>query len=173
MQRKTGLIAGFIASFALAAIAGAESKVTLDNVHICCASCIKVIQKTVPSNVAVNIEKKDGPTKSLTLTAPDAESAQKAVDALVAAGFYGKATGADIKDADVPSGKVKSATVTGLHNCCKKCAKAVNETVKSVPGASGEIQPKEETMTVTGDFDAAELAKAFKNAGLNAKIETK
>src|SRR4030095_7910697 len=91
----------------------------------------------------------DRDAKTVTITAPDAESAQKALDALVAGGYYGKAEGGTIKDdSGAPDGKVKTATVSGIHNCCKQCTTAINNTVKKVDGAKTTVEPKAETFTV-------------------------
>ena len=88
-----------------------------------------------------------------------------------AAGYFGKATGATLKDeSGATAGNVKSLTVSGIHNCCKKCSIAINETIKKVPGATGEVAAKAETFTVTGDFDAAKLVEAFNEAGFSIKV---
>jgi mercuric ion binding protein len=154
--------------------ASAETTVTLERTHLCCGSCVKGVAKAVGTvdGAKAACDQKAG---KVTVTAPDEATAQKAVDALVAAGFYGKTTGAEIKnDVSVPSGNVKSATLSGVHNCCKKCATAINKVIKSVPGATGEVEPKSETFTVTGDFDAAKLVEAFHDAGFSIeKIEVK
>jgi len=45
----------------------------------------------------------------VTITAPDEATAQKAVDAMSAAGYFGKATGAKLTDdSGAPAGSVKS-----------------------------------------------------------------
>ena len=85
----------------------------------------------------------DPKAKSVTITAPDAATAQKAIDSLEAAGFYGKATGATIKDdTSVPKGNVKSLTLSGIHNCCHKCTVAINDTIKTVPERPAKSKPR-------------------------------
>src|SRR2546423_15231597 len=87
------------ASLALlfSASAFAESKVTIDKTHLCCNSCVKGAEKAVTSvKGATATCNKDAGT--ITVTAPDDATAQKAVDALSAAGYYGHATGATLKD---------------------------------------------------------------------------
>ena len=50
---------------------------------------------------------------------------------------------------------------------------AINKAIKSVPGATCVVEPKSETFTVTGDFDAAKLVEAFNEAGFSVKVAAK
>jgi mercuric ion binding protein len=172
MNRTLALFAGLLIPFVATSRAAASATVTLDKTHLCCKGCIKdatAAVATVPGATAVCDEK----AKSITITAPDDATAQKAVDALVAAGFYGKAEGATVTDdSGAPTGNVKSLTITSIHNCCGKCVKTINKVIKSVPGATGEIEPKAQTVTITGDFDAQALVKAFNKAGFSIKVST-
>jgi len=72
---------------------------------------------------------------TVSVTAADAATVQKAVDALVGAGYFGASSNPDIKLAS-PSGAkdetVKSLKVAGVHLCCGKCVKAVNDAVKKL-----------------------------------------
>jgi mercuric ion binding protein len=173
MNRTASLMVGLITSLAATSWVAAETTVTLENTHLCCGSCVKAATKVV-SSVDGATAVCDQKTKKVTITAPDAASAQKAIDALEVAGFYGKATGAEIKDdGGAPKGNVKSLTLSGIHNCCKKCTTAINDSIKKVDGATGEIEAKAETVTVTGDFDAGKLIQAFNDAGFHVKAETK
>jgi copper chaperone CopZ len=160
------LLFSMLANIALAE----EAKVTLEKVHLCCNSCVKGAQKAVSSvsGAAATCDQKAG---TIAITAPDKETAQKAVDALVDAGYYGKATGASIKESEA-SGTLKSATVSGFHNCCKKCTTILNETIQKA-GVKGEVEPKATTFTVTGDIDQKKLIQAFEDAGFHVKVEGK
>lgn len=173
MNRIVALTFGIAVSVVAASWAAAETTVTVEKVHLCCGSCAKGVAKAVTS-VSGATAKCDTKAGTVTIKAADEATAQKAVDALAAAGFYGKATGATIKDeSGAPTGMVKSVTASGIHNCCKKCAVAINKVIKTVPGATGEAEPKAETFTVTGDFDAAKLVEAFNEAGFSIKVSTK
>ncbi len=112
----------------------AETKVELKNVHLCCGQCVKI---------AGNILKKidgvsgacDQDAKTITITAADDKSAQKAVDALAAGGFHGDTGSKEVTikdDSGVSAGKVTTLTLTGIHNCCGQCNKAIKATVKKV-----------------------------------------
>lgn len=171
MHRTAALFVGFLIPFAATSWAAASSTVTLEKTHLCCHSCVTDAQAAVAAVPGAKAEC-DMKAKSITITAPDDATAQKAVDALVAAGFYGEAKGATVTDASgAPTGNVKGLTLSGIHNCCKSCAKAINKVIKSVPGAKGEIQPKEEDVAVTGDFDAGKLVQALNDAGFSVKVK--
>jgi copper chaperone CopZ len=173
MNRTASMMFGLLTSLLATSWVAAETKVTLEDTHLCCKSCVKGASAAV-SSVEGATAVCDPKAKSVTITAPDAAMAQKAMDALVAAGFYGKATGADIKDdSGTPKGNVKSLTLSGIHNCCHKCTVAINDIIKKVPGATGEIEAKAETVTVTGDFDAEKLVEAFNEGGFHVKAESK
>jgi hypothetical protein len=71
----------------------------------------------------------------------------------------------------VPKGKVEKLTVSGAHNCCPQCCRALKATVKKVDGVTGDTAtPKAESFDVTGDFDAVALVKALNEAGFHVKV---
>ena len=127
MHLRIALIAGLLVPLAVATSSKAESTLTLEKSHLCCGSCVKAANRAVESAGAkAQIDQK---ADKIIITAVDDEGAQKAVDALVTAGFYGNVSGGTIKnDAGGPAGNVKSLSVT-THNCCKKCATAINAVV--------------------------------------------
>jgi copper chaperone CopZ len=164
MRSKIAFISTLFLPLAIASSAFAESTVTVEKTHLCCNSCVKDATKAVES-VSGDKAQIDKDADKITITADSDADAQKALDALVAAGFYGTASGGTMKnDSGAPSGNVKTLTLT-THNCCKKCTNAINKVIKSVPGATGEVKAKEDTFTVTGDFDASAMVKAFNDAG--------
>lgn len=159
--------------FAMAGFAHAETKVELKGVHLCCPACVNGVAKVLKGIDGVT-GKCNQKAKTVTITAKDDETAQKALDALAAAGFHGD-TGneklAQKDDSGASAGKVKSITVSGVHNCCGACCKAIKTAVKGVSGVTGDTaKPKENTFEVTGDFDAQELVKALNAAGFHVKV---
>jgi mercuric ion binding protein len=154
--------------------AQAETKLVVTGVHLCCPACTTAVQKILKNvdgvEVACNSEQ-----KTITITATDEKAAQKAVDALAAGGFYGKTDSKDIAftdDSGALKGKVQTLTLTGVHNCCQTCTKAIKMAVKTVDGVKGDTaKPKVDTFEVTGDFDALELIKALNAAGFHAKVK--
>jgi copper chaperone CopZ len=159
---------------ALASSARAEVKVELKGVHLCCGNCVKSVG-TILKDVEGVKAKCDQKAKTVTITAPDAKTAQKALDALAAGGFQGDTGQKDLAikdDSGAVKGKVKSVSVSGVHNCCGNCCKAIKETVKKVDGVKADTaKPKMNTFEVTGDFDAAELVKALNAAGFHVKVK--
>jgi copper chaperone CopZ len=158
----------------LAGAARAEVKVELKGVHLCCGQCVKGVE-TALKGVDGAKAACDRQAKTVTITAPDAKTAQKALDALAAGGYHGD-TGKKVvaikDDSGAKAGKVKSVSVEGVHNCCGNCCKAIKETVKKVDGVKADTaKPKMNTFEVTGDFDAAELVKALNAAGFHAKVK--
>jgi hypothetical protein len=119
-------------TLALAVSAGrAETKVEVKNVHLCCPACIRAVGDTLKTIDGVK-GVCDQKGKTVTLTAADAATIQKAVDALAAAGFHGAPDSKDITvkdDSGAEKGKVKSVTLTGVHNCCGQCNNAIKATL--------------------------------------------
>lgn len=162
---KTKWLAAFSLFFVLGLNVQAESTVTLTGVHNCCQGCDKGITKAVAKVSGASATTDED---KVTITAKDDADAQKAVASLVDAGYFGKgATALPVVDA-----KVKSAKVDGVHLCCGKCVKAIDEVVKNVPGATSHDATKgADSFKVEGDFSTATLATALNDAGLSGKIK--
>ena len=173
MSRMTwlGLVAGILLS---AGMARAETKVELKGVHLCCKACTNAVGDILKGVDGVK-GACDVKAKTVTITAQDDKAAQKALDALAAGGFHGDTGNADLTikdDSGAPQGKVKTLTLSGAHNCCGLCCKAIKSTVKKVSGVSDDTaKPKATTFTVSGDFEAAELVKALNAAGFHVKVK--
>jgi copper chaperone CopZ len=156
------------------ALALADAKVTLNNVHLCCNACLKGVGEAVKEveGAKATCSRRD---RMVSIEAKDDATAQKALDALGAAGYFGTSDSKTLvikPAADVPSGKVKSLSVSGIHNCCPQCCRAIKAAVKGVSGVTGETaKPKESSFEVTGDFDAAAVVKALNNAGFHVKVK--
>jgi copper chaperone CopZ len=170
MMRFVGTAITAVALVSLASIASAEVTVKLEGVHICCGACVKGINAAA-GTAKVDVDK-DG--ASVTIHAADNAAAQKVVDALAAAGYHGESDSKEVtmkNDSGAPSGKVTKLTVTGIHNCCGGCAKAIVSAVKDVEGVQApDLKGKVTTFTVEGNFDAAKLIEALYDAGFHAKV---
>jgi copper chaperone CopZ len=158
----------------LGAAALAETKVEVSDVHLCCPACVKGVAaalKDVEGVKGVCNQK----AKTVTITAADDATAQKGIDALAAAGYHGKLETKAVHfphDTWPTKGKVSSLTLTGIHNCCGACNRAIKTAVKKVKGVTGDTaKPKEETFEVTGDFEATELIHVLHEAGFHAKVK--
>ncbi len=157
--------------FASASGALADTTVTLSKVHLCCPQCVSAVKKTLDDFDGVTSEI-DQKGKKVTITAKDDATAQKAVDALVEAGFYGKSDNDKVapKKIDLPKGKVAKLELTGVHNCCKQCTATIKKVVEKVDGVTGtDVEPKVNTFTVEGNFDAAAVMQALLNAGFTVR----
>jgi len=152
----------------------AETQVEVKGVHLCCPACVKGVGtalKDVEGVKGVCNTK----AKTVTLTAADDATIQKGIDALAAAGFHGQLDTKAVKfpsDSGATVGKVKSVTLTGLHNCCRQCNAAIKKALKNVNGVTGDTaKPKSEILEVTGDFDATKLIHELHEAGFHVKIK--
>ena len=153
--------------------ARAETKVTLSAVHLCCPACVTAVGKTLKDLPGVKGECSQS-AKTITLTADHAEAAQKAVDALAAAGFHGKpdSDAVKFKAVDTPSGNVKRLEVSGVHNCCGQCTRAIKAAIGKVKGVTADtVVAKNEEFVVEGDFSAAELVEALLADGFHVKVK--
>lgn len=169
-SRSLLVLASFVAAGAVSR--AADYTVTLSDVHLCCSSCVKDAQKAV-SSVTGSSAAADKDAQTVTVTASDEDTAQKAVDALVGAGFYGKPSDPAIHliQSSVPAGTVSSLTVNDVHLCCNGCVKAVNKAVAAVSGVTGTTAAKDaDSFQITGNFDAKAAIDALNAAGFPAKV---
>lgn len=146
--------------------------VTLSQVHLCCNSCVDGVNDAVGGVKGATADS-DKDAKTITITAADAATAQKAVDALAGAGYYGTSSDAAIKvpAAAVPSGEVHNLTVSNVHLCCKKCVTGFNKAITKVKGVTGSTAAKDATtFEIQGSFNAQEVIDALHAAGFSAKV---
>ena len=151
----------------------AETSTKISEVHLCCPSCVKGVEKAVADfqGVTATVDKEAG---TVTLTGPEKAAVQKAANALVAAGYFGKSSDTGIKmlnDTGAKGKKVQTLKLEGVHLCCGKCVSAVDKAVKSVPGVKEQTAKKNaESFEVTGDFNDREVLEALQKAGLTGKV---
>src|SRR5258708_2660449 len=104
-----------VACLALVSTQAADVTVKLSNVHLCCANCVKGVDKAV-GTVTGATAACDKDAGSVTLTAADKATVQTAADALISAGYFGKNSATSIKSADnsgAKGKKVQTLQVTG------------------------------------------------------------
>jgi periplasmic mercuric ion binding protein len=160
----------------------AEATVSVTKVHICCKGCVSAIEEAVakaaedkehPAQVKCAV---DADTGAVELTGADVAAIQSAVDQIAAAGFHGKLDNKEVKwpKAELPKGKVTRLEVTGVHNCCGACAKAIKAALAEVEGVAGDsVKPKEESFVIEGDFEPKAAFKALHKAGFHASLPEK
>src|SRR5690242_10524562 len=120
---------GSICILAASPVQAADTIVQLKQVHLCCPGCTKGVNKAV-STVPGAAAKSDRDAATVTITGPDQATVQKAVDALVGAGYFGVSSDPAIKVINVcgvDPGKTRLLKIKSAHLCCAKCATAVNE----------------------------------------------
>ncbi len=156
---------------ACAAVAQADEKVTVSGLHNCCGGCANGIKKaagTVPGVTAALEGNK------ISFNAEKTEDLQKAVDALVAAGYSGTSDNEAVKvnAGTAADEKVTSLTVSGTHMCCGACVNAARKAIKSVDGVKSDtITAHADTFKVEGDFNAKAVMDALSKAGFTGKAE--
>jgi copper chaperone CopZ len=152
--------------------ARAENSTKISGVHLCCKGCVSGVEKALEKVDGAKAEV-DQDNGTVTLTGPDSATVQKAADALVKAGYFGKSSDEKIK-LDSATGakgeKVQTLHIEGVHLCCAKCVKAVDKAVKSVDGVKDQTAVKgAKTFDVTGDFKDDEVFAALQKEGLTGK----
>ena len=167
------IIVSLIASLALTSpVWAGDVSDKLTDVHLCCPSCVKGVQKAVGEvpGVTATASQDDG---TVTLTGPDNATVQKAADALVAAGYFGKSSDPAIKmktQTGAKNQKVKSLEIEGVHLCCGKCVKAVSTALGEVSGVTGNTATKgAKSFVVNGDFNDQDVFAALQKAGLTGQ----
>lgn len=171
------LVAVAAAGLALSGTAPAVN-VEVKGMHLCCNGCNGAATGAVTSGGGKEASASSG---SVTFTAANDAAAQKALDKLTAAGFWGTIDSRTLRLND-DSGtalppkakpvKISSGTWKGAHNCCDGCNKALKEAIKGVAGVtSDDATSKATTFTVKGEYDPAELMKAIHAAGYHAKLD--
>lgn len=171
-MKKILSLASVLLAFGWSAQA-ADTTVKLSNVHLCCNSCVKGVDKAL-SGVTGATAQCDKDAGTVTITAPDKATAKKAVKALVAAGYFGSSSDPDIKvkaKSGAKDEKVQSLKLNGVHLCCNKCVTGVTDALSKVPGVKGNTAAKgAESFEITGDFNAKDACDALNKAGLSGKV---
>jgi copper chaperone CopZ len=170
---KTIIVSAFVAAALGLTARAADVSVKLTDVHLCCQSCVKGVQKAVSGLSGVTATS-DMDDKTVSLTGPDTATVQKAVNALTAAGYYGKSSDASITvngETGAKDQKVQSMNVEDVHLCCGKCVKAVNQALGTVPGITGNTAAKgAKSFTISGDFNEKDAMMALQKAGLTGHV---
>ena len=161
-----------------------EVTVVLSGVHICCKSCVKDVAaikdvKKFRLDEKVEIEADKG-GKTITVKAPSGEEAQRALDAIVASGFYGKSDNEAVlidkpRGSKNPDFKSNIMTVVEQHMCCGGCIKAAKKAIAGVEGVDMdalEIEKGDTRFYVKGtDFKPYDVIMALRAAGFGGKSQ--
>jgi copper chaperone CopZ len=177
-----GLAALAAAALCLVGVSAPESKIEVKGLHLCCGGCEGAAKGAVEGAGAKGAMA-DKASGTLSFTVANDKVAQKALDALAAAGFHGD-TGNKLlalkDDSGLPPQNPKkpvtlhmvSVTLKIPHNCCEGCAKPIIAAIMKVEGVeSQDVKAKSNTATVKGNFDPVALIKAINEAGYHVKID--
>jgi periplasmic mercuric ion binding protein len=134
----------------------------VEGLHLCCGSCKKAVAAATPAATVKG--------DTVVITAGSADEANAALAALAKAGFHGAVTvkGVAFPVQDVSDVKVDTVTITGIHNCCKGCAKRITELVTAGGGAVKSLD--ETTLVVTGPVSPKAVLTALNGGGLGGSI---
>jgi copper chaperone CopZ len=164
---------GIVSLLCLASSVAAETKVTISDTHLCCGQCLKAVEATLKDMPGVK-HTSSQQAKTIEIVADSDEAAQKAVDALAAAGFYGKLNNDKIKFKPVAAGDtaVEKLEVAGVHNCCGQCTTAIKKAVTSVSGVTGtDVKAKDTSFSVDGKFKPVDVVKALLDSGFYVQVK--
>jgi copper chaperone CopZ len=171
------LVAGSIA--ALVGMASPDVKVEIKGLHLCCGGCEGAATKAITDGGGKDA-KADKGAGTITFSASNEKNAQKALDSLAKAGFYGDTGNKALMihdDSGVVSNpkkaapKVMSLSLQGAHNCCGACAKGIKAALAKVDGyESDDVKDKDGKFTVKGNFEAAAVIKALNDAGYHVTV---
>jgi copper chaperone CopZ len=169
---KKSLVALMIVCALTLSARAADVAAKITGVHLCCKGCVTGVEKAV-ATVKGATASVDQDAETVSLSGPDTATVQKAADALVAAGYFGKSD-AGVKlaaDTGAKGKKVQTLKLEGVHLCCGKCVSTVDKAVKSVSGVKEHTAAKNvKSFEVTGDFNDKEVMDALHNAGLTGKV---
>lgn len=173
-MKTLNTLAGVALALFFAAAVQAETVVTVSGSHLCCGACFKAVDKAVDGvdGATATTDKK---AKTITIKAGDDETAQKALNALAIAGFHGSTDNDKLGFKDVSGlagGQVKRLALTGVHNCCGGCNRAIKRAIASVDGVVADTaKPNAKDVVVEGDFDAAAVVKALNKVGFHVTVK--
>jgi copper chaperone CopZ len=156
-----------------ASVGRAETKVTISETHLCCGQCLRAVEATLKDMAGVT-HKSSQEAKSIEIVADSDATAQKAVDALAAAGFYGKLDNQKIKFKPVEAspGAVEKLEVSGVHNCCGQCTRAIQSAISKVEGVkSNTVKAREGSFTVEGNFKPSDVVDALLKSGFYLQVK--
>lgn len=147
------------------------TSVVLSGAHVCCSKCEKRMEEALEryDDIELSFDKSAG---TVTFNGKSGQAVEDALFKVHDAGFYGTTDHARLKMKKLGGSKkeVPELDVSGLHNCCGKCEKAIKNALKEVKGIDEHTLDKgKSSFKVTGKMTAADVTKALGDAGLSAK----
>jgi copper chaperone CopZ len=146
--------------------------------HICCGACVKAIDKALTAVEGVSGLDVDRDAREVRFQVSDAATSRAALQAVVKAGYFGKAKyegrGVDMPQEVIEKGtKVDRVVLESMHICCKGCAKAITESVKDEKSVVAvDCDTKKGTVAFSGtEMELARLLEALHKAGFHGTVK--
>ncbi len=178
-MKRFGAVLAVLGVVSLVAMRPPDVKVEIKGLHLCCGGCGGAATGAI-NGAGGKEAKADNASGTITFSASNEKNAQKALDALAKAGFYGdtgnkqlciKDDSGIVVNPKKPAPKVTMLTFTGVHNCCGGCAKGIKAALAKCEGyESDDVKDKEGKFTVKGNFEAAAMVKALNDGGYHGAI---
>jgi periplasmic mercuric ion binding protein len=147
--------------------------VPIERVHLCCDECVEGVRSAVTAAGATHMIA-DQDTSRLVLFAPDTTAAQKAVKAMVDAGYFGRSRNPAVPvtaDTGARDATVKNTEVEGVHLCCSSCVEQAKGALVAVPGVTSVAAATNgTTIQVKGEFNEKAALDALLDVGLSGKV---
>ncbi len=170
---------GAMAGATKPALSGSGVAVALAGVHLCCDDCVAAVAgigrgggRALPEEVALVGDRSN---KTILVRAASDQDAQRALDVLLAAGFYGVSNHVEVRMPDLErDGRIADAMVVrGAHLCCGGCVKAFVAAVESVAGVERcEAEKGAVSAKVAGkSFKPYEVMLALRESGFGGSAE--
>lgn len=170
---KKSLVSAVVAATVFCSLGAAEVTTTISDVHLCCKGCVQGVEQAVSTVPGVKATA-DQEAKTVTLSGPDMPALRRAANALVQAGYYGQSSEPGVKlnaNSGAKGKQVQTLEIEGVHLCCAKCVKAVDQAVKSVPGVENQTAVKRaQSFQVTGNFNDRDVLEALQKAGFACRV---
>ncbi len=145
--------------------------VSVNQVHLCCGSCIAAVDEALSDVKGVKDVAADQNTKTIRFTAADDKAAEAGIAALAKHGFFGQAKhgGKKLAFPDIGAKKGEKSNqivLHGVHLCCGACVTGAKKSLENVPGLA-EILVDRAGSKITLKGAGMETSKAFDalNAG--------
>lgn len=155
------------------ALPAGETALVLAGAHLCCGGCRDGVMGAVAGIAGLTVTIDSG---NIHLKGASGDLVKKGLDAIAAAGYYGVSDHEEIKmdpaEADEDEKPKDSISVSGVHLCCGKCVRAVDDVVAAIEGAESHTAKVDATsFTIQGEgMRASAVLAALREEGLNGKV---
>jgi copper chaperone CopZ len=111
----------------------------------------------------------------LVILAPDTATAERAVKAMVAAGFYGRSRNPVVPvvaETGARDANVTSTEIEGVHLCCSSCDQQAKGALVAVPGVMS-VDTTPSTILVKGEYNEKAALDALLDVGFAGRVAAK